>query len=77
MFQNHDKHAVRARRFLVRGSAEGGRASCKIAGEIHPDILGVVCSWDDGTRDSHGNWALGGSVGSGDNALLSSFFLAR
>ena len=49
------------------------RASCRIVVEIYPDIMGVVCSWGEGTRSSHGNGAPDGSVGSGDNALISIF----
>jgi len=49
------------------------RASCRIAREIHPDIMEVVCSWGEGTRASHGNGAPDGSVGSGDSALIFTF----
>ena len=35
--------------------------------------MGVVCSSNKGARASHGNGALGGSVGSGDNALISRY----
>ncbi len=44
-----------------------------IAGEIRPDIMGLVCSCYEGTRANHGIRAPGGSVGSGANALVSSF----
>ena len=47
------------------------RVSCIIVGEMHPDIMGVVRSRGKKTRASHGNKALDGSVGSGDNALIS------
>ena len=50
------------------------RASCRIVGEIRPDIMGVLCTWGDVTRVSHGIGAPGGSVGSGDNAWISIFF---
>ena len=46
------------------------RASCMIAGKIHSDIMGVVYRYDIGTRASHGNGAPGGSLESGDNALI-------
>jgi len=47
------------------------RASCIIAGEIRPDIMGTVLSCDKGTRASHGNGANG--VGSDDSAFIYSF----
>ena len=39
--------------------------------------MGVLCSWGEGTRTSHGNGAPNESVGSGDRAFISIFLYLR
>ena len=40
------------------------------AGVMHPEIIGTECLWLGATRRSHGDGAPGGSVGSGDRAIV-------
>jgi hypothetical protein len=49
------------------------RASCSIDGVMHPEIIGIVYCRLGVMWESHGNGALGGSMGSGERALVSSF----
>ena len=49
------------------------RASCSIAGVMHPEIIGMVYRWLGVMWESHGNGAPDERVGSGERAVVSSF----